>query len=94
MVSRDKLDEQLQEFDFDSLAGKQPDAQRPGNCCTLGDVMIGAKDRARNNFPICLASGRRIAALPLPCRARTRLQASTVSQADRMRSFAGRQHVV
>ncbi len=29
-----------------------------------------------------------------PCRARLRLQAQTVSQADRMRSFAGRQHVV
>ncbi len=28
MVSRDKLDGQLQEFDFDSLACKQPDAQR------------------------------------------------------------------
>lgn len=28
MVSRDKLDEQLQEFDFDSLARKQPDARR------------------------------------------------------------------
>lgn len=28
MVSRDKLNEQLQEFDFDSLARKQPDAQQ------------------------------------------------------------------
>jgi hypothetical protein len=27
MVSRDKLDEGLQEFDFDSLARKQPDAR-------------------------------------------------------------------
>jgi hypothetical protein len=28
MVSRDKLDERLQEFDFDSLARKQSDARR------------------------------------------------------------------
>ena len=40
----------------------------------MGGIMLGlvppkrgCKERARNNFPICLASGGRIAALPLAC---------------------------
>ena len=46
----------------------------------------------RMSVRVLRAALGRIAALLVPCRARTHLLAGTVSQADRMRSFAGVQH--
>ncbi len=39
------------------------------NFCSKSTRFSYTKDRARNNFPIYLASGGRIAVLPFPCRA-------------------------